>query len=156
MTSAIASRVTSSWVGPSPPHTTTASAFSSISRSAAIIAAEVVADLAVLHRVDADRGELLADPARVRVDDLAEQQLGADREDVSSHSSDSCQPRADDVDARDDRERDRDPQDARARAVHVRAPANTNAPTDSIWSTAFHLPSCRAGSEMPARAAADR
>ena len=33
---------------------------------------------------------------------------------------------------------------------------NTYAPTASIWSTAFHFPSWRAGSEMPRRAAADR
>ena len=86
MTSAIASRVTSSWVGPMPPQTTTASAWSSISRIARDHPAEVVADLAVLHRVDADGRELLTDPRGVRVDDLAEQQLGADRQDVSSHS----------------------------------------------------------------------
>ena len=48
-------------------------------------AVEVVAHLAVLVRVDADGGELLADPRAVRVDDLAEQQLGADGEDVTPH-----------------------------------------------------------------------
>ena len=94
MTSAIASRVTSSWVGPMPPHTTTASADASISRIAVDHPAEVVADLAVLHRVDPDRSELLADPRGVGVDDLAEQQLGADREDVSSHSWSPASPGA--------------------------------------------------------------
>ena len=54
--------------------------------------AQVVADLAVLHRVDADRGELLADPRGVRIDDLAEQELGADREDVSPHSRPPASP----------------------------------------------------------------
>ena len=48
-------------------------------------AVEVVADLAVLAGVDARGGELLADPRAVGVDDLAEQQLGADREDVTPH-----------------------------------------------------------------------
>ncbi len=48
-------------------------------------ACEVVAHLAVLARVDPHRGELLTDPGTVRVDDLAEQQLGADGEDVTPH-----------------------------------------------------------------------
>ena len=46
---------------------------------------QVVADLAVLERVDAHRRELLADPRAVRVDDLAEEQLGADRQNVTPH-----------------------------------------------------------------------
>ena len=85
ITSAIASRVTSSGVGPSPPHTMTASARSRSSRRHCDHAVEVVADLAVLAGVDAGGRELLADPRAVGVDDLAEQQLGADREDVTPH-----------------------------------------------------------------------
>ena len=47
----------------------------------------VVADGLVMGDVDADRSELLGHPLGVGVGDLAEQQLGADRQDVSSHSS---------------------------------------------------------------------
>ena len=47
----------------------------------------VVTDLAVLERVDPDRGELLADPRAVGVDDLTEQQLRPDREHVRPHGS---------------------------------------------------------------------
>src|SRR4029077_5116449 len=53
---------------------------------------EVVADLAVLARVDARQRELLADPRAVRVDDLAEQQLGTDGEDVTPHGRPSARP----------------------------------------------------------------
>ena len=45
----------------------------------------VVADHPVLVGVDARRGELLADPGAVRVDDLAEQQLRTDRKYFTSH-----------------------------------------------------------------------
>ena len=48
-------------------------------------AVEVVTDLPLGQRVDAVGGELLPDPRRVGVDDLAEQQLGADGDDVTSH-----------------------------------------------------------------------
>ena len=48
-------------------------------------AAEVVADLAVVVRVDTRLGELLADPGTVGVDDLPEEQLGSDGEDVTAH-----------------------------------------------------------------------
>ena len=89
MSSAIASRVRSSCVGPSPPHTSTASERASRSRSAATMRGLVVADRAVLVGVDARRRELLADPRTVRVDDLAEQQLGTDRENLASHLADS-------------------------------------------------------------------
>src|SRR5439155_1752198 len=45
----------------------------------------VVADHAVLVGVDARRRGLLADPGAVAVDDLAQQELGADRENFASH-----------------------------------------------------------------------
>ena len=48
-------------------------------------AVEVVADLGLEVRVDAGQRELLADPRRVGVDDLAEQQLGADGDDFTAH-----------------------------------------------------------------------
>ncbi len=50
-------------------------------------ASQVVAHLAVLVTLDARRRELLADPGTVGVDDLAEQQLGADRQDLTPHAS---------------------------------------------------------------------
>ncbi len=62
----------------------TASASSSTRRSCTMMRADVVADLDLHERVDAVRGELAADPGRVRVDDLPEQQLGADRDDVTA------------------------------------------------------------------------
>ena len=55
------------------------------SRSACDHPGQVVADLAVLVAVDAGVGELLADPGAVRVDDLAEDELGADRQDLTPH-----------------------------------------------------------------------
>ena len=48
-------------------------------------ALEVVADLGLEVTVDPRAGELLADPAGIRVDDLAEEQLGSDRQDFSPH-----------------------------------------------------------------------
>src|SRR4029079_15894512 len=48
-------------------------------------AVEVVADLAVLTGVDARHRQLLADPGAVGVDDLAEQEVGADGQDVTPH-----------------------------------------------------------------------
>ena len=50
---AMTSRVMSSWVGPSPPHTMTASARSSAWRNVGDDAVEVVADLGLEQRVDA-------------------------------------------------------------------------------------------------------
>jgi hypothetical protein len=50
-------------------------------------ASDVVADLDLHERVDATGGELLAEPRRVGVDDLAEQQLGADRQHVAAHQA---------------------------------------------------------------------
>ena len=65
--------------------TMTASASSSSAAQRGDDAAEVVADLDLEQRVDAAERQLLADPRRVGVDDLAEQQLGADGQDVTSH-----------------------------------------------------------------------
>src|SRR5690606_33366910 len=48
-------------------------------------ALEVVAHDLAVGVVDAGQGQLLADPGRVGVDDLAEQQLGADRHDLTAH-----------------------------------------------------------------------
>src|SRR4029077_4027926 len=46
----------------------------------------VVAHLGLEQAVDAVGGQLLADPGRVRVHDLAEQELGADGQDVATHT----------------------------------------------------------------------
>ena len=48
---------------------------------------QIVADLGLVVAVDTDEGELLADPRRVRVDDLPEQQFGADRDHFTLHVS---------------------------------------------------------------------
>ena len=79
ITSAIASRVTSSGVGPDArrPHDDGVGTVGQLAQ-ALHHALEVVAHLAVLARVDPGRGELLADPGAVGVDDLAEQELRAD------------------------------------------------------------------------------
>ncbi|HVJ99056.1 MAG TPA: molybdopterin-binding protein, partial [Acidimicrobiia bacterium] len=45
----------------------------------------VVADRPVFERVNSRRGELLPDPRAVGVDDLAQEQFGADREDFTFH-----------------------------------------------------------------------
>ena len=49
-------------------------------------AREVVADLDLEVRVDTGQGQLLTDPGRVGIDDLAEQQLGADGDDFAAHA----------------------------------------------------------------------
>ena len=60
---------------------------------------------------------------------------------------------AHDVDARDDRERDRDPQDRELQRHSMSSIGGQHdAPTASIWKNAFHLPSWRGGSEMPSPA----
>ena len=46
---------------------------------------EVVADFDLQQRVDAVGSQLLSHPRTVGVDDLAEQQLGADGDDVTPH-----------------------------------------------------------------------
>ena len=46
---------------------------------------KVVADLHLQQRVDSIGSEVLADPRAVGVDDLPEQQLGADGDDVTAH-----------------------------------------------------------------------
>jgi len=43
-------------------------------------------------RVDARQRELLADPRRIRVDDLAQQQLGPDGNDLAAHGGASYRP----------------------------------------------------------------
>ena len=85
MTSAMTSRVMSSWVGPNPPHTTTASDRSSASSSDMPDAIPVVADLRLEVGVDAGQRELLTDPRRVGVDYLPEQKLGAYGHDLTAH-----------------------------------------------------------------------
>jgi hypothetical protein len=49
-------------------------------------AVDVVADLGLPLRVDPRQGQLLADPRRVRVDDLSQQQFGPDRHDLAVHA----------------------------------------------------------------------
>ncbi len=122
ITSAIASRVTSSGVGPeAAAHDDRVGAFEQLAQ-ALHHALEVVAHLAVLAGVDARRRELLADPRAVGVDDLAEQQLGADGEHVTPHRahpsrrpSGRTRARAlaadDDVETGHDRQPDRQPQE---------------------------------------------
>ena len=85
MSSAIASRVRSSWVGPRPPQIEHRVGTREQVAQRGDDARLVVADRAVLVRVDARRRELLADPRTVRVDDLPEQQLGPDRENLTPH-----------------------------------------------------------------------
>ena len=85
MTRAMASRVMSSWVGPSPPHTITASARSTRLVDDRHHPVEVVADLGLAERVDAGQRQLLADPGGVGVDDLPEQQLGPDGDHLAAH-----------------------------------------------------------------------
>ena len=89
ISSAIASRVRSSWVGPIPPQMSTASARDEQVAQRLDDARLVVADHAVLVGVDARRGELLADPGTVGVDDLAEQQLRTDRKNFTSHGAET-------------------------------------------------------------------
>ena len=94
ITSAIASRVMSSCVGPRPPHTITASASPEREAQRVDDPGQVVAHLHLEVRVDARRGQLLADPRRVGVDDLAEQQLGADGDDLTAHRHGNADLRA--------------------------------------------------------------
>ena len=79
MISASASRVMSSWVGPRPPQTTTASLRSRARPMAATIRSRLSPTLVWKEpsRCPAS-AEVLADPGRVGVDDLAEEELGAD------------------------------------------------------------------------------
>ena len=86
ITSAMASRVMSSWVGPSPPQTITASA--SLQQSSAAVStirAWLSPTCDVEVAVDAGGGQLLADPGAVGVDDLAEEELRPHGEDVTPH-----------------------------------------------------------------------
>ena len=88
MTSAMASRVMSSWVGPRPPHMMTPSLRASAVRRASVDAVVVVADGLVEVRRHAVGGQLVAQPGGVGVGDLAEQQLGAHRDDLDPHGRD--------------------------------------------------------------------
>ena len=55
-------------------------------------ALEVVADFGLEMGVDAGEREPFADPARIGVDDLAEQQLGPDRHDLAPHDASALPP----------------------------------------------------------------
>ena len=110
----------SSWVGPSPPHTITRVGPAERLAHGADDPVVVVADLRLEDVLDAAQRQLLADPGRVGVDDLPEQQLGADRHDlgpVAGHLA-GARPRGepgagpDVLRAGDDREDHRDPQQA--------------------------------------------
>ena len=105
-------------------------------------------------------GELLADPRAVRVDDLAEQQLGADRQHVTPHRP-SMGPRCA---SRGGRCRDpRSPSSATAnhrmmsceRRPFVGGRQQHDADREDLEER-LPLPSLRAGSEMPRRPANDR
>ena len=85
MTSAIASRVMSSWVGPRPPHTMTPSLRASAVRKASTIRSWLSPTAWWKCESDAERGQVLTQPLRVGVGDLAEQELGADRHDLDPH-----------------------------------------------------------------------
>ena len=85
ITSAMASRVMSSCVGPSPPHTMTASLRASAVRRASTMRSRLSPTLVWKCESMPDQRQLLADPRRVGVDDLAEQQLGADGDDLTAH-----------------------------------------------------------------------
>ena len=84
ITSAIASRVMSSWVGPEAAAHDHGVGPRQRGAQPVDDAGVVVAHLGLEEAVDAAGGELLADPGRVGVDDLAEQQLGADGDDVAA------------------------------------------------------------------------
>ena len=75
----------SSSVGPSPPQTTHDVGARGREAQRLDDPLQVVADRLVVHDVDADLGEPLRHPLRVRVGDLAEQQLRADRDDLCPH-----------------------------------------------------------------------
>ena len=85
ITSAMASRVMSSWVGPRPPHMMTPSLRASAVRRAEHDAVVVVPDGLVEVGGHAVGGQVLAEPGGVGVGDLAQQQLGADRHDLDPH-----------------------------------------------------------------------
>jgi hypothetical protein len=48
-------------------------------------AIKIVTNLQLIERVDTRESQLLADPGRVRIGDLAEQQLGTDRNHLAAH-----------------------------------------------------------------------
>ena len=94
ITSAMASRVMSSWVGPSPPHTMHGVARSRACRSAATMRPGC-------RRPSSGsgsrcrRGRAARRSRRVGVDDLPEQQLGADGDDLADHARSADAARAD-------------------------------------------------------------
>src|SRR4051812_49262250 len=118
MTAAIASRVTSSCVGPMPPQTTTASAFSSISRIAATIRGRLSPTL---------RCSIVSRPTAASCSPIHEEFVSTIWPSNSSVPIARTSTRtralppaaAHDVDARDDREHDRDPEDRELHLRHV-------------------------------------
>ena len=78
-------RVRSSWVGPEPAAADHGVA--AIERDADRLddPVDVVADLRLEVGVDACESQLLTDPRRVGVDDLAQQELGADGDHFTAH-----------------------------------------------------------------------
>ena len=84
-TSAMASRVMSSWVGPEPAaheHRVGPAERLAERGDDAVV---VVTDLRLVVDVDAGEGELLPEPRPVGVDDLPEQQLGPDGDHLADH-----------------------------------------------------------------------
>ena len=81
----MASRVMSSWVGPSPPQQITASLRASAWRMAATMRAWLSPTLTWKYESMPGQGQLFSDPCRVGVDHLAEQQFRADGDDFAAH-----------------------------------------------------------------------
>ena len=80
-----ASRVRSSWVGPSPPVITTRSARSNANRNAWTFSARSSLTVVWNRTGDPDRGQPPAEPLAVRVERLPADQLAADRDDLGFH-----------------------------------------------------------------------
>src|ERR1700759_4265749 len=78
-------RVMSSWVGPHPPAANHAVAARQPAAEAHHHASHVVADLHLKSAVDAGQGQLFADPRRIGVDDLTQEQFCADRHNFTIH-----------------------------------------------------------------------
>ena len=94
MTSAMASRVTSSWVGPRPPQQITASARVERLAAGRRPCGRGCRRPGPPEAVDAAERQLLADPGRVGVDDLPEQQFGSDGDDLAAHAGDATAVRS--------------------------------------------------------------
>ena len=174
ITSAMASRVMSSWVGPEPTADDDPVAAGQRGAEGQHDPLVVVPHRLVEVGGHADGGQVLPQPLRVGVGDLPEQQLGADRHDLDPHAGQPGRPSAGPAAAGprppaarrpstkywrpgEHRQERGHPHGRRSGAVQWPASGGArHMPMAMSWTSVLNLAELRAGMEIPWRPATER